>query len=104
MLPESDRIYPFAPPDSSFSNTIVNLNAHFTEGPEVDKVQSRKKLLSRLRRDGFALINGTNVSPIVCKQALQATNMFFNEAPEAVRRSCLAKDRARRGYRYATSY
>ena len=57
-----------------------------------------KQLLSQLMNDGFALIKGTGLSPKICQSALEATKSFLNDAPESVRRSCLTKDRARRGY------
>jgi len=38
------------------------------------------------------------MDPGVCRAALRATNALLQEADESVRRSCLAKDRARRGY------
>jgi len=73
------------------------------EAPNNDEDRRRKQskqLLQSLQKDGFALIKGVmkNKSTI-CTKALHWTNLFLQEAPEGVRRSCLSKkDRARRGY------
>ena len=51
-----------------------------------------------LQTDGFALVRGFGVSARLCNDALRAARSFLHEADESVRRSCLTKDRARRGY------
>ncbi len=56
------------------------------------------RLLDTLKRDGFALVRGTGLSKKLCEDAIRLTNEFLQEAPETIRRSCLTKDRARRGY------
>ena len=56
------------------------------------------KLNMVLKTDGFALVRGTGVSGKICNNALRAAKLFLHEADESVRRSCLTKDRARRGY------
>ncbi|KAL7526605.1 hypothetical protein ACHAXR_005987 [Thalassiosira sp. AJA248-18] len=56
------------------------------------------KLNEALRTDGFALVRGTGISGSTCNNALSAAKSFLREADESVRRSCLTKDRARRGY------
>lgn len=62
------------------------------------KVECSQKLVDTLREDGFCLVRGTGISKKVVKEALKWTNAFLHAAPEAVRRDCLTKDRARRGY------
>eukprot|EP00559_Dactyliosolen_fragilissimus_P008677 CAMPEP_0184872340 /NCGR_PEP_ID=MMETSP0580-20130426/41234_1 /TAXON_ID=1118495 /ORGANISM="Dactyliosolen fragilissimus" /LENGTH=500 /DNA_ID=CAMNT_0027375127 /DNA_START=474 /DNA_END=1976 /DNA_ORIENTATION=- len=57
-----------------------------------------KQLLDQLQQDGFALVKGTNISPTLCQSALQITKSFLHHAPESTRRSCLTRDRAKRGY------
>lgn len=56
------------------------------------------KLNRTLRTDGFALVRGSGISTSLCNDALRAARSFLHEADESVRRSCLTKDRARRGY------
>jgi isopenicillin N synthase-like dioxygenase len=56
------------------------------------------KLNSTLRNDGFALVRGFGITESLCRDALSAARSFLHEADESVRRSCLTKDRARRGY------
>jgi len=69
---------------------------------EIDNQELKNKcaaeLYEQLQTNGFAYIKGTGIAPYLCKDALQATNLFLNDADESVRRSCLTKDRARRGY------
>jgi hypothetical protein len=56
------------------------------------------ELVAQLKKDGFCCIRGTGMSRTLCQTALSVTNSFMQEANEDVRRSCLTKDRARRGY------
>uniref|UniRef100_A0A7S2KDS8 Fe2OG dioxygenase domain-containing protein n=1 Tax=Leptocylindrus danicus TaxID=163516 RepID=A0A7S2KDS8_9STRA len=100
ILTEKERNFPFAPPSTTTSQeTIINMSAYCMENFQNEKrAECRNKLLRSLQKDGFALITGTGLSVTACNNALRATDMFFNEADEKVRRSCLAKDRARRGY------
>jgi isopenicillin N synthase-like dioxygenase len=56
------------------------------------------QLFQQLCDTGFCRIRGTGVPRETCEQALSATQAFLQDADENVRRSCLAKDRARRGY------
>lgn len=111
-----DRLFPFAPGDCESAptqmqqNTIedlrmyqdmsVDISSYFKERnqSEESKRQCAKELLSQLQSDGFALIRGTGISQSVCSNALYWTHQFLQDAPEAVRRSTLTKDRARRGY------
>ncbi len=55
-------------------------------------------IYDQLQKDGFALIRGTGIPSQICQKALEYTNLLLNDADEKVRRSCLTKDRARRGY------
>jgi isopenicillin N synthase-like dioxygenase len=63
-----------------------------------DRKRCSKQLLDTLKQDGFAHVRGTGISKKICQDALKWSHEFLQEAPEAVRRSCLTKDRARRGY------
>jgi hypothetical protein len=56
------------------------------------------ELVTQLQKDGFCCIRGTGMSRTLCQMALSVANSFMQEANEDVRRSCLTKDRARRGY------
>lgn len=100
ILAEDQRHFPFAPPTTVTSQeTPINMSAYCMEDyNHEERVECRNKLLRSLQKDGFALITGTGLSVTQCRNALKATDSFFNEAGEKVRRSCLAKDRARRGY------
>lgn len=55
-------------------------------------------IFQQLEKDGFALVRGTGIPSDTCQKALQWTESFLQDAHEKVRRSCLTKDRARRGY------
>jgi len=61
------------------------------------RVDAVRELWSKFATDGFAYVRGTGVSADTCRRALAAGHSFFT-APDEVRSSCLAKDRARRGY------
>ena len=104
ILPEAKREFPFAPTRPPVEDIAVDMSP-FCDPQEIEgskvsllKIECSKKLVKALIKDGFAIISGTGMSSKVSQDALMATNIFFNEASEAVRRSCLAKDRARRGY------
>ncbi|KAL7466477.1 hypothetical protein ACHAXS_006775 [Conticribra weissflogii] len=62
------------------------------------KRECSTRLSKMLQTDGFALVRGTGMSGSVCDNALKAAKLFLHDAEEPVRRSCLTKDRARRGY------
>ncbi|CAB9512848.1 expressed unknown protein [Seminavis robusta] len=106
MLPPAQRQFPFAPSsaaDSTFQDAaVVDMSAIL--GPTQQQTttyqqqQCADELLQRLAADGFALVRGTGLSRHVCHEALQITKAFLTDADETVRRSCLTKDRARRGY------
>jgi len=64
----------------------------------LDRSECSAKLNKSLQSDGFALVKGTQISKSICDSALQAAKAFLHDADESVRRSCLMKDRARRGY------
>ena len=112
MIPLNQRQFPFAP--SSGDNE--NEEANNIRGDAIDmspyckkcsddsedsinsKLHCAAKLNNMLQEDGFALVCGTGISGDLCDNALKATKLFLHEADESVRRSCLTKDRARRGY------
>ena len=62
------------------------------------KAKCSSQIYQHLEQDGFALVRGTGISSTHCQNALSCTKSFFQHANEKVRRSCLTKDRARRGY------
>ena len=111
-----DRLFPFAPGECEtsiqqiqqntkedltiFQDISVDISSYCEGGYQSDesKRQCADALLSQLQSDGFALIRGTGISQSVCSNALSWTHKFLQDAPEAVRRSTLTKDRARRGY------
>lgn len=86
--------------DASIFSDAVNLASFFLNEPSEENVnlQEAQKLLNQLGTDGFALVRGTGISFTTCRNALDQSKSFLYDATEAVRRSCLARDRARRGY------
>lgn len=64
----------------------------------------RIQSLPNSKLDGFALVRGTGVASELCLEALSSTHADLQEATESVRRSCLTKDRARRGYSLYSHY
>jgi isopenicillin N synthase-like dioxygenase len=128
VLDKEERSFPFVPSSSStgpvvsvvekktedgctwedqseeemFQSISVDMSPYchpdFIIGDEEEKVKCSQELLKQLETDGFALVRGTTISSELCKDALYWTDEFLHRAPEAVRRSCLTKDRARRGY------
>ena len=104
MLSEDQRQFPFAPPtDDPEKDDLHKLAVDMSpfcrlESNENEQLECAKTLIHQLQKDGFCLIRGTGISRQVCESALHWTNAFLQGADESVRRSCLAKDRARRGY------
>jgi len=119
MLSDDKRLFPFAPSTEANdlqkkseeikesaidvsvycnSTETSNDNKDTTTTIETRKRECYKKLSKTLQRDGFALVKGTGISRSVVSDALRAAKSFLHEADESVRRSCLTKDRARRGY------
>ena len=86
---KSDRIRELAVDMSPYCDTVATMDK---------KRECFAKLNNTLRRDGFALVRGFGISESLCRDALSAARSFLHEADESVRRSCLTKDRARRGY------
>ena len=105
-----DRSFPFAPgvyekqPKTSaqdikmFESISVDMSPYCSSGTFEEKKKCSQAILETLKRDGFVFVRGTGMSQGVCSDALKWTNNFLHDAPESVRRSCLTKDRARRGY------
>jgi len=112
VVPVNQRQLPFAPQGAnlaSFDASIVvdtssycrSDDATVRSSPEILEEQQRMcsaALLEYLLRDGFCYVRGTGIAASLCRDALQVTNAFLQEADESVRRSCLTRDRARRGY------
>lgn len=117
MLSDDERQFPFAPSTESndlqrksgeikesaidvsvYCNSIETSNDNSDTTIEDRKRECYTRLNKTLRKDGFALVKGTGISRGVVSDALQAAKSFLHEADESIRRSCLTKDRARRGY------
>ena len=120
MLSMEERAFPFAPEKEEESAKLSALDLEIRESAidmssycqypydastmisqtelNAKKRECFTKLNQTLQKDGFALVKGTNLSPDLCSKALRVAKSFLHEADEAVRRSCLTKDRARRGY------
>ena len=109
ILSKEKRSFPFAPTETKCdvidANELKSIAVDMTSycqptkesGDDVRAICATQ-LLQQLKADGFALVRGTGISAATCSKALRATNAFLHEADENVRRSCLTKDRARRGY------
>lgn len=101
MLSEKERSFPFAPSEKDRFDTsrAVSLSPFISlSSPPSDRHECAQSLWTQLEKDGFAYVRGLPVAGELARQALMATNDFLQNADENVRRSCLAKDRARRGY------
>lgn len=106
ILPPSERHFPFAPQPSNTNivpdTHVIDISAYCSESTSPrskNELEScAKAIVGQLKSDGFAFIRGTGISAEVCQEALSRTHSFLQEADESVRRSCLTKDRARRGY------
>jgi isopenicillin N synthase-like dioxygenase len=107
MLQPEERDFPFAPQENAESpldEALVNAAVDMTPycnasaAESIDKKACADALLKQLQADGFALVRGTGIPARTCVAALHSTNSFLHEADESVRRHCLTKDRARRGY------
>jgi isopenicillin N synthase-like dioxygenase len=102
MIQPEERHFPFAPPDvpeEDFSELAIDMSSYSgsESNPEAQR-SCAESLINTLRRDGYCLIRGTGISNELCEAALRSTKSFLQDADESVRRSCLTKDRARRGY------
>ena len=109
MIPASSRIFPFAPSTTTTTGNVMDEPFDMSEvvdlspycqstKPDARRQDCASKLYAQLQKDGFALICGTGIDQRVCHQVLKACHDFLQLADEDVRRSCLAVDRARRGY------
>jgi isopenicillin N synthase-like dioxygenase len=104
MLPKDHRVFPFAPtvahnvPDFDMSEVIDMSPYCKSLGKIDDQKKCASTLYAQLQKDGFCLIHGTGIDQYICQKVLDACNDFLQTADETVRRSCLAIDRARRGY------
>ena len=107
VLPREQRVFPFAPKVAAPFDTssVVDLSPCCTpsaqfqgEDIETGRRECSSLLYRQLRKDGFCLVRGLGIPKGICDRALTATSLLLQEADESVRRSCLTKDRARRGY------
>lgn len=82
-----------------------NSSAYHNSSPyqAVMKRECFTKLNHTLQTDGFAFVHGLGIQGSLCNDALKAAKSFLHDADESVRRSCLTKDRARRGYSPAST-
>ena len=99
MLSENERCFPFAPPekDTFDMSRVVDLTPFFSQSHS-GHAELSKSLLEHLRTDGFVYIRGLPVQARLVSETLEMAQEFLHNADEGVRRSCLTKDRARRGY------
>jgi isopenicillin N synthase-like dioxygenase len=105
MIPSENRTFPYAPPivanniEPFNMSEVVDMSSYckLTKS-DTNRNDCASRLYSQLQNDGFALIRGTGIEQIVCQKVLDACHNFLQVADEDVRRSCLAVDRARRGY------
>jgi len=115
MLSPQERNFPFAPSSEGTqqvdndtlyqtfeaNNTIIDVHSWCSPGNETNndsiRGQCATALLKQLEEDGFAYVRAPLDVP-TCESALKFTKMFLQDANENVRRSCLVKDRAKRGY------
>ena len=104
ILPQEQRIFPFAPSTNteqpSFDTSqVVDMSPYCQSVACIEqRAFCASSLYAQLQTNGFALIRGTGMDQSLCQQALEATKDLLQDADETVRRSCLASDRARRGY------
>ena len=101
MLSKEERNFPFAPSekDNFDASRAVDLSPFFaTSSAASDRNDRSQALWEQLQKDGFAYVRGLPIASELARQALLATNEFLHTADENVRRACLTKDRARRGY------
>ena len=101
ILPPERRHFPFAPSSNFNTKDAVDMGPicnDYLEATQQQKQACADALFKQLKKDGFAFVRGTGVSQTLCQEAIQATKAFLSDADENVRRSCLTKDRARRGY------
>jgi isopenicillin N synthase-like dioxygenase len=104
MIPPESRTFPYAPTVSSniepFNTTeVVDMRSYCpSTKSDANRHHCASHLYAQLQKDGFALISGTGIDHRVCQNVLDACHNFLQLADEDVRRSCLAVDRARRGY------
>lgn len=113
MVPHNQRQFPFFSPSNgetkhdegnNIREDAIDMSPYCIQR-SVDsedsinaKLHCAAELNRMLQKDGFALVRGTGIKGSLCDKALRATKTFLHEADESVRRSCLTKDRARRGY------
>lgn len=110
IIPQNERRFPFLPSsetrnaDSHMREEAIDMSSYCKKYSDDagDIFNSKRRcaaeLNNMLQKDGFALVRGTGIPGSLCDNALRAAKSFLHDADESVRRSCLTKDRARRGY------
>lgn len=103
MLSVEDRRFPFAAEQDTFDKSMaVNLNPCCSTSSRQERQRCTQALWTQLESNGFAYVCGLPITRELAQDALRMTNDFLQSADENVRRSCLTRDRARRGYRCVT--
>lgn len=108
VIPSAKRSFPYQPLRESQSaksieelfrqqHNIVDISG-LRSDEESRRADTADALLDALRSDGLCYASGTGISAELCQRALLLSKGFLHSADEDVRRSCLTKDRARRGY------
>uniref|UniRef100_A0A7S3KY71 Fe2OG dioxygenase domain-containing protein n=1 Tax=Amphora coffeiformis TaxID=265554 RepID=A0A7S3KY71_9STRA len=102
LISAEERQFPFAPAeqDTFDKSMAIDLSPFYdsTLSGSSEREKCTQGLWSQLQRDGFAYVRGLPIHQELALDALGLTNDFLQSADESVRRSCLTKDRARRGY------
>eukprot|EP00522_Entomoneis_paludosa_P008806 CAMPEP_0172449018 /NCGR_PEP_ID=MMETSP1065-20121228/7856_1 /TAXON_ID=265537 /ORGANISM="Amphiprora paludosa, Strain CCMP125" /LENGTH=743 /DNA_ID=CAMNT_0013200617 /DNA_START=37 /DNA_END=2268 /DNA_ORIENTATION=+ len=113
MISSQERHFPFAPPPTSGiqradaealyndfikNHVVVDVHPWCSESAlDEARMECAQALLNQLQKDGFAYVRAP-LEVGTCQSALELTKIFLQEVDEHVRRSCLVKDRAKRGY------
>lgn len=99
MIPREAREFPFSPGVEVFDmSQVIDMSPYFQSSTSEEKQLCSCEMLRELKSTGFCYVRGTSLSQEGSRAALASTHAFLEDADESVRRSCLAIDRARRGY------
>ena len=109
---DEDRFFPFAPSNQSevtldnhgsIIDLAIDISSFFTafdpNSPSAEQMQCSIQFIQTLQKyGGFVYIKLPNNSTEKYSNGIKATKRFFSTPNEQIRRSCLSKDRAKRGY------